>query len=71
MSKVTITVEDGASHGVRVTRTARPTGQEYQSEEVGAGDEREFDVGEEENLTVQLGQPTKEEEPADKASKKK
>lgn len=72
MSKVTITVEDGASHSVRVTRTARPTGQDYESVEVGAGDEQTFEVGDEENLTVQLGQPTpKEEEPADKASKKK
>lgn len=71
MSKVTITVEDGASHSVRVTRTARPTGQDYESVEVGAGDKREFEVADEENLTVQLGQPTPAEEGAGEKTKKK
>lgn len=72
MSKVTITVEDSASHGARVTRTARPTGQDYESVELGAGDEQAFELGDEENLTVQRGQPTPQDEaPADKSDKKK
>lgn len=71
MSKVTITVEDGASHSVRVARTSTTTGQDFDSVELAAGKEQTFEIGDEEKVTILQGAPTPEEEAVDDTAKKK
>lgn len=61
-SKVTISVAAGASHAVRATRVATPTGQEYESVEVKADAEQEIELGDEEAITLTQGQVTPDDE---------
>lgn len=69
-TKIKISVDKGADHSIRATRTARPTGQEYESEDLGAGDSHEFTVGAEEIVQITTGAPIEKTE-EDTASKKK
>lgn len=65
-NSVKISVDDGASHSVRVTRTATTTGQEYEGRDVKAGEEASFELNEEERISIGRGAAT--EAPAEEAS---
>lgn len=71
-TKVTIKVAAGASHAVRATRVATPTGQEYESKEVGADGEETFELGDEERIDITQGGKIEEQaEEAETERKKK
>lgn len=64
-TKVTVKVEDGASHAVRVTRLATTTGQEYEGRDVEAGKEESFTLEDEQRIDISRGAATPEDEAAD------
>lgn len=70
-SKVTVRVEDDASHGVRVTRVATTTGQEYEGRDVTAGKEETFTLEDEQRIDISRGAATPEEPAAETSTAKK
>ena len=61
-SKVKISVEEGASHGVRATLVSTTTGQEYAGETIDAGKDFTFTVEDEQRIDISRGAPTPEAE---------
>lgn len=70
-TKVTIKVAAGASHAVRATRVATPTGQEYETKEVGADGEETFELGDEERIDITQGGKIEDAAPEEDAGRKK
>lgn len=71
-TKVKISVEGDASHGIRVTRVATTTGQEYESRDIEAGEDVEITLDDEQRVDITRGAatPQDEAEPADAADDK-
>jgi len=61
-TKVTVKVDKGASHAVRVTRLATTTGQEYEGRDVAAGKSETFTLEDEQRIAINRGAATAEDE---------
>ena len=72
--RVTITVEDGASHGARVTERNLKTGNDdgRGADTIAVGDSQTFDLADEHGLTIEYGDeaPAADEADAKKTAKK-
>lgn len=69
-TKVTVTVDKGASHGVKATRVATTTGSEYESRDIEAGKEEVFTLGAEQRIDITAGPETPAEEETSTRAKK-
>ena len=68
-SKVTVSVEDGASHSVSVSRNSTTTGQTYETRAIDAGKEHSFDLGDEQTVVIGQGPVTPEKASTEKVKK--
>ncbi len=68
-TKVTVSVEDGADHSVIANINATTTGQTYSTEQIDAGGEKVFDLGEEQRVVIDRGPATEQAEDSTKKKK--